>query len=268
MDEVTLTSGSGDGEITRNVNIDLTTRDARGLIVRATPNRSFKTERYINRPFVGIQISGEDNNLSFESDTSPGGSAGVTIPIQIYASTDEINASEGRFTFAPNLEGKTIVVTALGDYNNSGKPKVVLNSIEIKMINGQASGEITITNAMPTATFGAGSIVPTNAQYGTTSDDGGGLGVAFVAYVKEKQSINNYNTDIKSKIKDSTNMDNYTFSVDMIDLNNSSDTIQVRSGEAVELKVGEFVQNATKVSKLWKSTSEIFNVSEGRSKYC
>lgn len=249
-DKLTDTLKVTGGDLEETITIDLTTVDAKGLVVRVTPNEELNTaasdDKIIGATFGNIQVT-DDNNLDAQSNRAPGGRAGTTFPIRVYASSVESNATagavatNGKYTLAPNLEGKTIVVQAVGDYTLNGTASTKLGDpIEIEMSNGIATGEITINQGL--------AVDADNAAFGTVLD--AGLGVAFIAYVKDDEDINN---------RDGLDIDTAsTFSI--VGSNADTDSIKVKSGDAVGLKVGVIDVNASASSSLWKSTSTDFYI--------
>ena len=188
LQEDTITVEAGGKKVTKTVL--LSSADAKGLIVRAAPYSTFKTENYINERFEKINMDNEpvDYNLSQPSSRAPGGASGISIPITIYASTNPPssiitdNADKGKFTIAPNLEGRNIIVKVLADYDISGTANVVLDTYTLSMTRGIAKGEVKITHALP-------SEVKDDATF--ESSLSGGLPVAFIAYVQDDVKIAN-----------------------------------------------------------------------------
>jgi len=223
----------------------LSSADAKGLIVRAAPPSTFKTQNYINERFEKIRMDDEpiDYNLSQPSSRSPGGVSGITIPITIYASTNAPsftkteNADKGKFTIAPNLEGKNIIVKVMADYKISGTADVVLSTHTFSMTRGIAKGNIKIMHALPEDIDG-------NNTFETSL--AGGLQVAFIAYVQDDIEIaNKTNLDLEE-------MQN-TFKIKGD--NNSTDTVRVRSSDPSNIKVGKFNNQITNIKDLWEDTS-------------
>jgi hypothetical protein len=252
------------GHLVKNIDIQLESINASGLLVRATTKNSIDARfggmgRYINDTFDRIRLLGEsslspydgtkasDGNLTGQSHDVPQITAGGTVPLRIFASTDANNASAGKFTMAPNLQDKQIVVVAVGDYNINGVATVYLGQTELTMKNGIAVGDMMIKYGLPERTSTDKDIVSGNVTF-DISKKFGGLGVAFIAYAKDDASINNGNVTVS--------LSNGALKITslLMDGNNSNtDAIKVRSGEATGFRGGKFDNTPTNnlASNLW-----------------
>ena len=249
------------GEIIERKTIILTSVDASGLIVRVAPYSDFDTSDYINQNFANIQLVDEptDNNLSLPSSRSPGGSTNREIPLTIYASTQVTNtvnnASEGRFTAAPNLEDTYITVAAVGDFNLSGIAETIIETKRFKMVKGIARGSFVITHGLPAQAADISTF---------ESSIEGGLPIAFIAYAENNTSLANIEgIDLE---------DINTFAFNPTPDNNATDTIKMHSADPADFKIGKYLENGSGGSlyldELWSETDGtlfLVNASSGNS---
>jgi hypothetical protein len=256
------------GSLEREVTIDLSVADAEGLVLRVSKLGDMKNSyptgnnfvegmkatdkgAVINANFSDINIT-DDNDLGIPSDNVPNGVAGDIIPLKVYASIAKPGGStstvKGKFTLAPNLEGKTIVVQAMGSYDINATAKTVLGSVELTMKNGVAFGEIKIDQGLPGKNVGAAGSTATgvtpNAAFGTDYE---GLGVAFVTYVKD---------DVKIANLQNIDLEKMTSTFPIAADNGDTDTLVIRSLDPVGLKVGLIDNSAKTADKLWIQPSK------------
>ena len=269
------------GGIEQDVVVELETSDAKSLVLRAIPDNAMKLIDYavtdeeittadepkiVNALFGDIRVSGEANALDVQSSTNPGGTAGIEIPITVYASTantDTLNTTTfdtaARYTLAPNLEGKTIVIVPVADYNASGIAGTNMDTeaIKLTMQNGIATGTITLTRGLPLEYEG-------NRDYGEDTLNGG-LDIAFLAYVEGDDAIAN-RSDLNPTHYASKNTD-AAATGDNIDLNQSyTDAVQIQSGDLASIMVGKLAStelaNKKHIDNIWEKTSTVVDIAD------
>ena len=186
QDVLTIEAG-GKSEIRKPV---MSSGQARGLVVRIAPHSDFKTKKYINQLFTNIEMDDEaaSYKLSEQSSRSPGGVSGISVPIRIYASTnapsndDTKRAYRGRFTLAPNLENRKVIVKVVADYDGDGTASTVIDTKSFLINSGIVKANIKINNALPIQTDDVNTFETTLV---------GGLPIAFIAYVEDNITIAN-----------------------------------------------------------------------------
>jgi hypothetical protein len=228
--------------LTKKINIDFLYANAKGLVVRVA-NSSIDPALYQGKKFA--QITPDiDNNLSIHSKTFAGGTVGVEVPIKIYASTKVQDKGDGKgtlvngvFTRASDMEGKSVVVTALADYNGDGVANIVVAQKEGYMRNGIVDMEIAITKGLPED--------EDNRHISFDKNIFNGLGIAFIAYMKDDISISNIGDNLQ-------NIDlNDPLRFKVLGDHNATDTTIVRSLYASDIKIGVFDRESLFLDKQW-----------------
>ena len=228
----------------RTVRIAFNYVKARGLIVRAS-KREIDPLRYQGQEFSQIVPDGE-HKLSYQSKSFPGGTAGLTtVPIKVYASTqvqeDRADSKtgaevEGKFTISNELNNEVIVVKALGDYDADGVADVVIAEAEGRMSNGIANIPLEMNRGLPDDEDNL------HDKFNKKIYDG--LGVAFIAYVKNDLTISNRGYLKRSDLSDPTE---FKISGD----HNATDTVVIKSDIASNIKVGDFNNTVKFLKKQW-----------------
>ena len=229
------------GEIRKEVTIEFDYVRANGLVLRVA-TKTIDPQKMQGFYFTDIVPDG-DNNLSVQSDTYYGGVAGSVVPLKIYASTavqdDDAQDGalvQGRFTISSELNNEIVVVHALADYSVEGNASVVIASAEGRMQNGLAQIDMTITHALPDDKDNL------HALFDKKKFDG--LGVAFIAYMKNDLSISN-----KGILQHSDLSDPSKFYVRGD--HNATDTVTIKSDDAYNIKIGEFDRMAPTLDRQW-----------------
>ena len=215
---------------------------AKGLVVR-TASRSIDPLLFQGRRFSEINLDG-DNNLSEQSTSYYGGTAGTTIPIVVYASTQEQEEDarrgslvQGRFTMSTDLQDATVVVKALADYDADGVADVLVGEAEGIMSQGIAKIPMIMDKAMPEY---EGNI---HVRFDRNTADG--LGIAFIAYIKDDLTVSN-----KEKLKYADLEDPAVFNV--LGDYNATDIAVVKSELASKIKIGIFDRTTKFVDSQWQ----------------
>jgi len=217
---------------------------AKGLVVRAS-TRHLDPKLLQGKEFASIQPDAE-NNLSIHSKTFTGGTAGVSVPIKVYASTEmqsdegrlgRETLTEGRFTRSVSLNNSIVVVKALADYDADGIADVLVAQGQGVMQDGIASIDMVITKGL--------SDNEDNTHKAFDKNVFNGLGVAFIAYMKDDLSISNKGILQKDYLDDP---DKFNIQGD----HNSTDTVIIRSLQASNIKVGIFDRYASVLRNQWE----------------
>ena len=229
------------GELQKEVTIDFNYVRASGLVLRVA-TKTIEPEKKQGFYFTDIIPDG-DNNLSVQSDTYYGGVAGSVVPLKIYASTaiQDNDAQDGalvqgRFTISKELNNEIVVVHALADYAIEGNASVVIASAEGRMQNGLAQIDMKITHAL--------SDDKDNLHPLFDKKKLDGLGIAFIAYLKNDLTISN-----KGVLQHSDLSDPNVFYVRGD--HNATDTVVVKSDDAYNMKIGDFDRTAPTIERQW-----------------
>ena len=226
----------------KKIRVKFTFAKAKGLIVRAARTVIDPT-LFQGQVFTLINSEG-DSNLSEQATSYYGGTAGTTIPVKVYASTEEQDSDgsngalvRGRFTMSTELEGKTVTVVALADYDANGLADVIVGETQGIMKSGIMQTEMLMEKALPEF----------NSALNPKFDKGvfDGLGIAFIAYMKDDLAISN-----KGKLKQSDlkNPGNFNIYGD----HNATDSVVIKSELASAIKIGTFDRTMKFLDLQWE----------------
>ena len=229
------------GGLEKKIKINFSYSKAKGLVLR-TASRAIDPLLFQGRYFSEINVDG-DNNLSEQSRSYHGNTAGAAIPIVVYASTQEQDKDpdggalvEGRFTMSTELDGATVVVKALGDYDADGIADVLIGEVEGEMSRGMVQVKMSMDKGLP----------ENESNIHSRFDRGifDGLGIAFVAYVKDDPTISN-----RGQLNHSDLEDPAVFKI--AGDHNATDVAIIRSDLASQIKIGQFDRTVKFLDMQW-----------------
>ena len=230
------------GGLEKKITVNFGYVSAKGLVVRVA-TKTVIPDKLQGYYFTDI-VPDSDNNLSIQSKTYLGGVAGSVVPIKIYASSEmqDDSASDGalvngRFTISDELNNEIVIVKVLGDYDADGNASVLIGQAEGRLQNGIAELKVPISHGLPADRDNVHSLF--------NKKKAEGLGIAFVAYLKNDLTVSNKGSNLQQSIMDDPSQ--FYIRGD----HNATDTVVISSDDALNMKIGIFDKTAQTLSQQW-----------------